>query len=237
MPPIKTKSGYSVLGRAMLDYLDGDSGAAVTIHGFEEGPEDVPIEVFMAGGQGDFSALELTAVELCVGRVLDAGAGGGRMSIALQKRGHSVCAIDVSAEAVEVMRRRGIKGARAADVFDFVAEPFDTVLLMMNGVGIAGDLAGLDRLFESLHKLVKDDGRVLLDSLDMRDGDEIGEPGRPYPGVVRMTVEYRGARGRPFDWLFVDPDTLSERALLAGFYSQVIFQDGEGQYLARLAKL
>jgi len=152
-------------GAALLDYSMGETSAAVVVHGDDGETETVPIRVFFRG-PADFSALEDAALDLCRGRVLDAGAGSGCHSLVLQAQGLSVCAIDIAPEAVEVMRKRGVEDARCADVFSFAADPFDTVLLMMNGIGVVGDLAGLDRFLAGVGRLLTPDGQILLDSYD-----------------------------------------------------------------------
>ncbi|HSC69799.1 MAG TPA: methyltransferase domain-containing protein, partial [Candidatus Methylomirabilis sp.] len=152
-------------GAALLDYFKGETSAKVVVHGDDGETETVPIQVFFRG-PADFSALEEAALDCCRGRVLDAGAGSGCHSLVLQEQGLSVCAIDIAPEAVEVMRNRGVRDARGADIFAFEAEPFDTILLMMNGIGVVGDLAGLDRFLACVGRLLRPDGQILLDSYD-----------------------------------------------------------------------
>lgn len=81
--------------------------------------------------------LEQTALRMAQGRILDVGAGSGCHSLALQTMGKDVCAIDISPLSVEVMRERGVKDVRLANLFG--NEPlgtFDTILMLMNGSGI-----------------------------------------------------------------------------------------------------
>src|SRR5207244_242299 len=54
---------------------------------------------------------ERQAARLVRGRVLDIGAGGGRVALHFQERGLDVVSIDVSPGAVEVMRERGVRDA------------------------------------------------------------------------------------------------------------------------------
>ncbi len=37
-------------------------------------------------------------------------------------------------------------------------------------------------------------------------------------------------------WLFVDPDTLADRAERCGWWCQIIFADDDGSYLARFTR-
>jgi SAM-dependent methyltransferase len=213
------------------------------VHGDDGETDVVPIRVFFRG-PSEFSALEEAALDLCRGRVLDAGAGAGCHALVLQEQECSVCAIDIAPEAVEVMQRRGVKEARCADVFHFQGGPFDTLLLMMNGIGVVEDLAGLDRFLAEAHRLLASDGQILLDSYDPEGDDKPGARGRPgaggpaerYIGEMRFRLEYKGKKGPPLGWLFLDAKLLAERAMKAGWSCDVIWREEEGHYLARLTR-
>lgn len=249
MRPSRTNPApWSPHGQALLDYFRGDHSAKVQVH--EEGgeTETVPIRVFFRG-PSEFSALEEAALELCRGRVLDAGAGAGCHALVLQELGLSVCAIDIAPEAVEVMRRRGVLDARCADLFQFHGGPFDTILMMMNGIGVVGTLARLDRFLGEVGRLLDPEGQLIFDSYDPRPGDEEGNasPGtgpptagtshpEPYPGQLRFQLEYKGRRGPTLGWLFVDPERLARHAGRAGWRCEVVWREEEGHYLARLTR-
>jgi len=231
-------------GRALLDFYNGESAAAVVTHGDDGESEVVPSSVFFRG-PADFSALEEAALDLCRGRVLDAGAGAGCHALVLQEHGLSVCAIDIAPEAVEVMRKRGVRDARCADIFHFRDGVFDTLLLMMNGIGVVEDLAGLDRFLADAHGLLAPGGQILLDSYDPTlpedgDGASAREAGvsrsKRYVGEMRFRLEYKGKKGPTLTWLFLDAGLLAERALKAGWCCEVIWQEEEGHYLARLTR-
>lgn len=219
-------------GAALRDYLAGQLDAEVVVRGADGVEEDrTPAKVFFRGA-AEFSALDEAALDLCRGRVLDVGAGAGCHALALQERGLAVTALDVVPEAVEVMRRRGVLDARCGDVFTFMGERFDTLLILMNGIGLVGTLAGLDRFLRDARRLLSDDGRILLDSFD---------PGPPdaqrkdrYAGELRFRLEYRGVCGDFYDFLFVDFETLRRHAHGAGWRCESIWQEDEGHFLACL---
>ncbi len=229
-------------GLALLDFFQGKTSAAVVVHDQDGETEVVPARVFFRE-RGEFSALEEAALDLCRGRVLDVGAGAGCHSLVLQERRLSVCAIDVAPEAVEVMRERGVRDVRCADVFGFQAEAFDTLLMLMNGIGVVGSLAGLQRFLRYVKRLVKPEGRILLDSYDpgsdASEGGIGGTGGRGagrYIGEMRFQLEYEGRRGPTVEWLFVDFETLADRAAREGWFAEIIWQEEEGHYLARLTR-
>ena len=233
---------WSPHGLALLDFFRGKASAAVVVHDADGDTEVVPAGVFFREPE-DFSALEEAALDLCRGRVLDVGAGAGCHSLVLQERRLRVCAIDVAPEAVEVMRNRGVKDVRCADVFGFQAEPFDTLLMLMNGIGVVGSLAGLQRFLRDVKGLVKPEGQILLDSYDPGPGDVEGavtqggtlRAGR-YIGEMRFQLEYAGTTGPTLEWLFVDFETLAAQAAREGWFAESIWQEEEGHYLARLTR-
>lgn len=191
----------------------------------------------------DMPGLEREALRLCRGRVLDIGAGAGCHSLALQEAGLAVTAVDVSPLSVETMRRRGVRDVRLADFFiDEPGGPYDTLLFLMNGIGMAGTLAALPRLLERCAALLAPGGQVLADSSDLRylfedeDGcvDELPED--RYYGEVDYTMRYGSTIGRPFGWLYVDAGTLCRMAGRSGFRCKVVRYGRHYDYLARLER-
>lgn len=195
----------------------------------------MPVSLFFREPDAWF-AFEERAVDLARGSVLDVGAGTGLHALELQRRGHRTTAIDVLPHAVEIMRDRGVVDARRADVYEFEGGAYDTVLLLMNGSGIARTLEGLDRLLGVLRRLVAPDGQVLVDSADLREPDRpgAGDGGSDYVGVVDVRLEYLGEKGRPYRELYVDPETLARRAGRAGWRCRVVHRGPCRGYLARL---
>jgi len=49
-----------------------------------------------------------------------------------------------------------------------------------------------------------------------------------------MQFEYKGAKGEWYDWLHVDPGTLTEHASQEGWKCEIILKEKEGDYLACL---
>lgn len=220
-------------GAALRDYLAGRLDSHVIVRDERGEEERTPAQAFFRTPE-EFSALDDAALALCRGRVLDVGAGAGCHSLALQARGYAVTALDVVPEAAEVMRRRGVLDVRCGDVFTFSGERFDTLLILMNGIGLVGTLAGLDRFLRDVPRLLSDGGQMLLDSFD---------PGPPdprrktrYAGEMRFQLEYRGIRGDFYDFVFVDFETLRHRARGAGWQCESIWHEDEGHYLARLTR-
>ena len=175
--------------QALYDFYNGDTAAKIIIHREDGLKEDHPISNYFLQ-PSNLSELDRTAIGLCRGSVLDVGAGAGRHSLALQTLGFKVCAIDISPEAVDIMIKRGVKDARCADIFNFNEKPFDTLLMLMHGVGIAENLSGLDRLLKHARRLVKPEGRIFMDSFDLlKTNNPINQA---YQDFICRTGRYRG---------------------------------------------
>ena len=232
------------LGRALRDYHRGATSAEINVHSDVWETEITRVEEFYRPDDQELPELEVRALSLCPGRTLDLGAGAGRHALELQRRGRSVTALDVAPEAVEVMRDRGVKDARCGDLGAVRDEHFDTILLLMHGVGLVGDLAGLAHFLEDAAKRLTGDGRIVCDSADlevvmgpkqMEILDRPGAGGR-YLGEVEFQLTYDGLVGDPYPWLFVDPRTLASFAEEAGLRCRVVTRGARGAYLACMSR-
>ena len=179
-------------------------------------------------------------MEEAQGRILDVGAGSGCHSVALQKLGKAAVAIDISPLSVDVMKRRGLD-ARQINLFDETfSEKFDTVLMLMNGTGIVGTLDNMPAFFERMKQLLTPDGCILIDSSDLRylyeeeDGSLMIDLADDYYGQLDYRMEYKNILGEPFDWLYVDFETLAIYAEESGFTAELLEEGEHYDYLAKL---
>lgn len=187
---------------------------------------------------------EPLALELCRGRIIDVGAAAGCHAKELQRRGHDVTALDVSPDAVDVLRARGVRQVVKGDVFELEIVPADTILFLMNGIGVVGTVAGYDRLLDRLPRLLTPGGQVLFDTADLRvDPSEEGARGIAarvaegrYHGEIWQQLRYGDLVGEACPWCFLDPETALARARTAGFEGQILYEGAEGEALVRLIR-
>jgi SAM-dependent methyltransferase len=222
-----------LLGKALKDYMAGDREALLLVHTSYGEIDTMPASVFFRTYQ-QMPDLEKYALSLCRGSVLDAGAGAGSHALELQQRGLEVVALDISPEAVQVMAQRGVKQAVQGDIFTFSQGRFDTILLLMNGIGIARDMLEVKGLLQHLKNLLLPGGQILLDSCDVAYLAEANIY-RNYVGEVTYQFEYKGGKSEPFGWLYLDASTLKKVARSSGWQCQIIY-DEAASYLARLVK-
>ncbi len=191
----------------------------------------------------DMPELEKQALHLSKGRILDIGAGAGCHSLSLQKEGKDVLAIDISPLSCQTMQQRGVKQVQCINLFDKrLTGQFDTLLMLMNGIGIVGKLKNMPDFFQRIRALLKTDGQLLLDSSDLKylyeneDGTYDIDPLGSYYGEVDYQMVYRNVKGASFNWLYIDYDTLSLLAKNNGFLCEKIAEGEHYDYLARLIK-
>jgi len=229
-----------VFGTALLEYQNGMySEDIVTFSSLDE--EDIIPLPYLFREFGGMPLLERTALELCKGNILDIGCGAGCHSLHLQQNGYTITALDSSRGAIETCRLRGIENRAHTDILDFKDRKFDTLLMLMNGIGIVGHLENLNRFLEHLKTLLMPGGQILLDSSDiiyMFDEDEDGgrwvPDNRNYYGEVQFTMQYKGLKSVPFIWLYLDYRTLRSAATINDLNCELVKKGGHYDYLARL---
>ena len=174
------------------------------------------------------------------GRVLDVGAGAGAHSVYLFEKGHQVFSIDVSELSCEVMKSRGLVNVDTKDIWNLEPQKFDTVLFMMNGIGLVKTLEGLNVFFEHLKKYVTPDGQVLLDSSDLKymftddNGAYWLDLNSNYYGELDYNLKYKHLVAAPFSWLFVDFERLKLAAENSNWFVELIYKDDHFHYLVKL---
>jgi len=223
------------MGRALLSYLDGHH-REVIVNKSLFGSFEVPVSIYFRN-QEALPEAENYALSLCRGSILDIGAGSGCHSLILQKEGADVTSMDISPLHIEVMKQQGLKKVIRANIFDYAGQRFDTLLMLMNGIGLTGDLAGLERFLIHAHRLIRPGGRLIFDSTDM--SVEIPDAANKnkeekYFGTVKYSMQWRNIEGAPFKWLYVAALPLRMACKKTGWEMQIVFEDKDGHYLAML---
>ena len=239
MKNLTTNKEKDPMGRAISDYFHTGKAGKLRVLSSMFYEDEIPVPTLFRT-YDEMPVQERTALELCRGRILDVGAGSGCHSKVLMERGLEVVAIDISELSIEVMKERGID-ARNINFFDETfCEKFDTILLAMNGIGIVGKVENLGNFFRSAKRLLAPGGQLLLDSSDIKyifmddDGSMDIDLAAGYYGEIDYKMRYKNITGEPFDWLYIDFDTLSMYAEEHGFNCEKCIDGEHYDYLARI---
>jgi 2-polyprenyl-3-methyl-5-hydroxy-6-metoxy-1,4-benzoquinol methylase len=223
------------MGRAIADYWKTKKADKLRVYSpmFEE--DEMPLSTLFRTYES-MSEIEKKALDMAKGRTLDAGAAAGCHSLVLQERGIDVTAIDISPLSVETMILRGVKNVREQDFFTLDKEQYETILMLMNGIGIVGTLERMPEFFSQLDKILAPEGQVLCDSSDISYVFEGDMPDMDYYGEQSFRMQYKNIIGEPFPWLYIDADTLKDMALKNGYEVEVVGEGEHYDYLARITK-
>lgn len=228
------------MGAAIRDYQNNGKASRLRVLSSMFDEDEMPVaHLFRTFNQ--MPRLEQKALSMAKGRVLDIGAGAGCHALALQERGLEVKAIDISPLSCEVMKERGVKDVECVNLFDPQLQgKYDTLLLLMNGTGIAGKLNRLSMLLNRLKELLAEGGQILIDSSDLKyiyeneDGSMDIDLNAPYYGEVDYQMQYKNVKGEPFDWLYTDPMLLASISKQCGLNCEIVEEGENYDFLARL---
>ncbi len=237
---IIAKNMADIFGKALLDYYHGNYSEDIKTYSSLDEEDVIPLP-YLFRSYEEMPKLEQKALQLAYGKVLDIGCGAGNHALYLQGNGLEVTGLDNSGGAISVCKERGVKSLVNSSILNYDKKRFDTLLLLMNGIGLAGSLDNLGDFLQHLASLLLPNGQILLDSSDiiyMFEQDEDGGYWIPnngrYYGEVIFTMEYKSEKGEPFDWLYIDFNTLKNTCSSNHLGCELIMEGEHYDYLARL---
>jgi len=231
-----------LFGKAMFDFQTNNSPEDIITETTISEEDEMSVD-YLFRSYNEMPKIEQKALQLTTGKTLDVGCGAGSHSLSLQNdRKLEVTSIDISEKAIETCKLRGVKNAKVENILDFEGEKFDTIILLMNGVGIFGKLDNCNKYLSKLKSLLNEGGQILLDSSDiiyMFDEDEDGGKWIPsnndYYGELVFNISYKGEKEEPFNWLYLDYNTLKNAAIANGLKCELVLEGEHYDYLARLS--
>ena len=227
------------LGKAIEDYENGIKDGEITVLSDLAEDDVIPVDYLF---RKNLPEIEQTAIKHASGKVLDIGAGSGVHYLPLmeQKAVTAYEAIDISPKAVKHLQGKGLT-AYEADFFELKDKKYDTLLLLMNGIGIVGVLERLPEFFKQAKNLLHENGKIICDSthIDYFFTDEDGgiwvDLNAKYKGEFKFKMQYKNHSTDWFNWLYIDFQLLKEEAKKHGFSCELLFEDEEESvYLAEM---
>jgi SAM-dependent methyltransferase len=229
-------SGKDPIGAAIQQYAETSISKDIIVHS-DICDDDIIPSHYLFRTYDEMPEMEQFAIEQCDGTILDVGAGTGCHARILDARGYNVCAIDISEGAVKHMQDTGLYASN--ERFEEVTGKFDTILMLMNGIGLAGSLNNLERTLQHAKSLLNKNGKIICDSDDIKylyeaeDGSYWIDLNAEYYGNFQFQMEFEGQKTDWFPWLYVDEDNFAETAAKVGLKFKVIFRE-DNRYLAEL---
>lgn len=223
---------------AISDFINGKKNISIVVKSDLAENDVLPVD-YLARTYDIMPELEKLAIENSAGDILDVGAGLGAHALVMQEQNKKVTALDSSKTAVDFMLTNGIE-AYHSSFLDFKSQKsFDTLLFLMNGIGIAKNLEELPDFLEHCKKIIKKSGKIILDSTDVSyfyqedDGSMWIDLNSSYFGEFKFQMCYKNLQSDWFEWLYIDFDLLKKYAENSGLSAKCLYTK-EGAYLAEL---
>lgn len=222
----------NLIGQSILNYhLHHDDTPVITLVDGKPDAELNPSLFFRPYRK--INSLERLALKMSKGKILDIGAGAGCHSILLQKRGMDVTALEISKDACQVMEERGIKNIICDDLYNH-HEKYDTVLLLMNGFGLARNKQEFPRFLKHIKSLLRAGGQIIGDSTDIyyhfKKSDNLE---KNYFGEVSFDLKYK-AQHESFQWIYPDEQLIAEVADQLEMKCEVSERNNQDAFLVKL---
>jgi SAM-dependent methyltransferase len=229
-----------IWGEAIKDYMNGNKKAVLVTETCVT--EADPMEVsYLFRTFEEMPELEQKALEMCYGNILDVGCGAGSHALYLKSIGKQVFPIDSSKGAIETCHQRGLPEARVENILNLKGTLYDTILLLMNGIGLAGTLENTPAFLSQLKQLLAPEGQILLDSSDIRYLYEADQDGgiwipqdKKYYGDLTFTISYQGKAQEPFPWVYVDFNALEGICQKLDLECQKVMEGPHYDFLVRI---
>lgn len=225
------------LGEALMNYYLTGKEAVIHVHSEEVESYDIPVSLLFRDYQ-TMPLIEQQAIHVCRGRILDIGAGAGCHALYLQQQGADVEALDISPKACDVMKQMGVRTVHTEDIFGFNPETrFETLLMLMNGIGLCGTLNNFRKLLKHFKKLLNTNGQIIFDTSDiiyLYEHEPFNLNTGKYYGEITYQMVFEDVRSAWFEWLYIDAGTLQDLAGEEGYSCEILYEGEHYDYLVRL---
>lgn len=187
------------------------------------------------------------AMELVKGKVLDIGAGAGRIALYLQRKKFSVIAIDNSPLAIKVCKARGVKDARVLPIekiSSFAPDLFDTIIMLGNNFGLFGNYNKAKKILKILHKITGPKASIIAESNDPHktkdaihhEYHQLNKKRGRMAGQLRIRVRFKKHIGDWFDYLLVSKAEMKDILKGTGWKIRKFINSDGSTYIAVIGK-
>lgn len=230
------------IGSAIWDFYEKKEPLDITVESDITEDDVLPINHLFREFD-DFPKLEQKAMSFCRGKILDVGAGAGPHTKYLLSKGFDVTTLEISPKAHSYLKA-SFPAAKhySSSILEFNQEQYDTILLLMNGIGLAGTFNEVVPFLQHVASLLKPGGIIICDSTDVQNvfQDEDGglwvDLNSNYYGEFKFNMKYKESESDWFNWVYIDVKTFEEAAEKAGL--QLIYlDDDENSFLVKLKKM
>lgn len=225
------------LGQAILDFSSNNFEPEIIVSSDLCDDDVIPVP-YLFRTYAEMPKLEQVALNAVKGKTLDIGAAAGCHAKFLVDQGVDVTCIDTSKGAVKYLKENGFN-AIEGDILNYTEAKYDTLLILMNGLGLAGSLNNLQPFLDHCKSLLAEGGQIICDSTDIiylyedEDGGLWLDLNAEYYGNFKFQMKYKSQATEWFDWLYIDLEKLEQYTAKSGLNLEVLYEE-DYHYLVRL---
>lgn len=225
------------LGAAIWDFHQNLSSGNIIVESDLCDDDIIPVQ-HLFRSEAEMSVLDIKALKESKGKILDVGAAAGCHSSLLQKRGFDITALDTSAGACSYLKELGIPTINLP-IEQYQDRKYDTILLLMNGLGLSGTRKNLVSFLHHLKSLLNPGGQILADSADIsylfedEDGGVWVDLNTDYFGEMKFNMKYKDQESGWFDWVYFDQNEAQKAGEKAGLKSVVLSEGSTNNFLLK----
>tara|TARA_R110001592_G_scaffold359340_3_gene665657 strand:+ start:12255 stop:12944 length:690 start_codon:yes stop_codon:yes gene_type:complete len=226
----------NIYGLAIQDHINNpEETTKIEVHS-PDFDTDYLDPKYLLRGHDEWPEIELQAMEWAQGNILDVGALAGIHSEYLIEQGKSVTALEIDKIACEILAKKNIPYIHA-DIFgDKAVAQYDTLLLLMNGLGIGGNFDEFENHIDLLFRWLKPGGSIIADSSDL-DFLNYTDNEATYYGELSFRLSYKDAVGNDFKWLYIDYESAKKKLETKQYKMEMLVLDqATNHYLARITR-
>ena len=195
----------------------------------------------------DWPKIQKLAIKFAKGKVLDVGAGAGRVSLYLQKMGLKVMAMDNSPLAIKVCKKRGVKQAKILPIEKiriFKPNTVDTIVMFGNNFGLFSNFKKAKFLLKTLHKITSSNALILAESNNIYETNEpahlsyhkLNKKRGKLPGQLKIRIRFKKFMSDWFDYLLVSQKEMKKILKDTGWRVKKFINSGKAAYIAIIEK-
>jgi SAM-dependent methyltransferase len=240
------KSEKDAYGQEILASLRGENAYEIVER--EDGYFDVsPGTDNYFAKFNDWPKPQQEAIGLVKDKVLDIGAGAGRIALYLQKKGFEAVSIDNSPLAIKACKELGVKDVRVLgieNVEKLSPEVFDTVLLLGNNFGLLSNPKKAKTILKKLYKITSKKAIIVAESKDpYRTKESVylqyqqwnRERGK-MSGQLKIRIRFKKFITDWFEYLIVSEEEMEAIFRGTGWEFRRVIGRGQNHYIAIIGK-
>ena len=214
-----------LLSSAVQNYVNTKEEQYIQVWINEQKEQDYLASYFLRTVK-NMPELEQIALSLCEGTILDIGAGAGAHC-------RYLCATKVQVTALEsndgfCKLLSGIKELTVIQEDFFSWTPnrtYDTILLLMNGLGIAQKLDRLSTMLHKLKHLLAKNGKILIEITEYKHSPEYDRTMNNPEAIFRLL--YNNQFSSKFYWLYPNLEVLETHCNAQKLHIKLLYQEDE----------